>query len=161
MQNHFSDTASVFDYGTGNATQNNGYFGSKNSPSTIDSGSGNFTGNANYSIRAATYLQFDNAGTYTIAMGSDDGRRVELTDVGGSATFTGFTSVSGQGGGSGANVFGFSGGTGHRWTYGTFTVAAGDILRLDAFYYEGGGGDSGEIAIAANRNSRFPDQSCG
>ena len=117
-------------------------------------GGGPFNGGNNYSIRGETLLHFTVGGTYTIAVGSDDGRRIELTEaVAGSAPgYTGFTSVFGQynypgGFTSGDTVIGYSAGTGHQETYGVFTVAAGDVLRLEFFYYQGGGGHSGELLI--------------
>ena len=56
---------------------------------------------------------------------------------------------------TGDTVIGFSGGTGHNQSVGTFTVAAGDVLELDAFFYQGNGGHSGEISIARGEFSTF------
>ena len=153
-----SDTETVFDYGSG------GNYGTNTSLNTIDSdGPGGGAASLptdNYSIRTNSFLAFNAGGTYTIAMGSDDGRRIELTDVtpGGSNAFNGFSSRGDQVNGSftpGDTVIGFSGGTGHEQTVGTFTVEAGDILQLDAFFYQGTGGDSGEISIAQGSFSSF------
>jgi hypothetical protein len=124
---------------------------------------------SNYSVRAQTYLQFTQGGTYTIAMGSDDGRLISLTEAlpGSAPGYTGFTARNGQfGGGNPAGGFpasftpgdteiGFSDGTGVNQTLGTFNVAAGDILALDAFYYEGTGGDAGEISLAQGSQTAF------
>ena len=156
--NNNSDTETLFDYNTG------GDFGVNRGTDSINSdgsgGGGATVASDNYSIRVNTFLKFQHAGTYTIAMGSDDGRRIELKEAsGGSAPgYTGFTSRGDQNNGSftsGDTVIGFSGSTGHQQTVGTFTVAAGDILELTAFYYEASGGDSGEISIANGTFSSF------
>ena len=160
VANYFTDTETVFDYHTSGGNR----FGVNNSLSSINSdgpgGGGAATSSSDYSVRTNTYLKFETGGTYTIAMGSDDGRRIELTegDSGSAAGYDGFLSRSGQTNGDFAvndTVIGFSGGTGHAITLGTFTVNAGDILRLDAFYYENFGGDSGEISIAQGSHSSF------
>ncbi len=158
VQNNTADTETVFDYagGGGNFAVNRA-IGSINNDGPGGSG-GPFnpggSGGSNYSIRARTYILFPSAGTFTIGMGSDDGRRIELAEAtaGSAPGYSGFASRHGQVNGAfsaGDTVLGFSGGTGHAWSRGVFTVAANDILALDAFYYEGGGGDSGEIALAA------------
>ena len=156
--NNNSDTETVFEYSSG------GDFGINRSIDSINNdgagGSGASTSDSNYSIRVNTFLKFQAAGTYTIAMGSDDGRRIELTEAeSGSATgYSGFLAIGDQVNGSfttGDTVIGFSGGTGHQQTVGTFTVDAGDILELTAFYYEASGGDSGEISIANGAFSSF------
>jgi autotransporter-associated beta strand protein len=156
--NNNSDVEFEFDYPGG------GNFGVNHSLASINSdgpgGGGATTSGDNYSIRGRSFLAFNTAGTYTIALGSDDGRRIELTEaVPGSAPgYGGFASISGQINGpftAGDTVFGFSAGTGHNNSRGVFTVAAGDVLELDAFYYEGGGGDSGEISIATGAQTAF------
>ena len=157
--NNTSDTEVDFNYeGAGN-------FGGTLSLESINGNGpggagGPFSGGSNYSVRANGFLEFTTGGTFTIAMGSDDGRRIEFTEAfaGSAPGFGGFTSRAGQVNGTfaaGDNVVGFSGGTGHNWSLATFTVAAGDILALDAFYYEGGGGDSGEIAIGSGTLTGF------
>src|SRR5690606_11973316 len=148
-----------FDYsGAGN------FPGSRNTNSINNNGPGGAGGplsnSDNYSVRARTFLAFSVGGTYTIAMGSDDGRRLELTPAapGSAPGYTGFSSVGGQAGSTltdGNTVMGWSGGSGHNQTFGVFTVARGDILELDAFYYEGTGGDSGEISFAAGAQASF------
>ncbi|MFP6611739.1 MAG: hypothetical protein VB835_05445, partial [Pirellulales bacterium] len=63
-----------------------------------------------------------------------------------------------EGGGGGADdefTIGFSGGTGHNQSLGVFEVNAGDILKLDALYYQGGGGHSGEISLAQGTQANF------
>ena len=162
--NNTSDTEVNFDYAGGG-----GNFGVNRAIGTIaNDGPGGGPGpfnpggstGVNYSIRARTFIKFDNAGTYTIALGSDDGRRIELTEAGPGLApgYTGFTDLNGQFNGaftSGDTVIGFSGGTGQNTTRGVFSVAAGDILELDAFYYEGSGGDQGEISIASGNQIVF------
>ena len=149
--NNTSDVEVDFNY------QGGGCKGSNRAIDTISGdgpggGGGPWNGGNDYSIRAGTFLDFSVGGTYTIALGSDDGRRIELTEatLGSAPGYTGFTSLLGQFNGTfnpGDTVIGFSGSTGHQETYGVFMVAAGDRLRLDAFYYNGGGGHSGELLI--------------
>jgi hypothetical protein len=160
VQNNSRDTETNFNYGT----QEN--FGPPNPAINSINGDGPgitgpvgpFNGGDNYSIRAKAFLQFTTAGTYTISMGSDDGTRIELTGVTlkSGSPFNGFDIRQDDGGdpndvngafSPGDTVIGFDGGRGHNHTMGTFSVAAGDLLELDAFYYEGGGGDSGELSI--------------
>lgn len=109
----------------------------------------------NYSLRGQTFLQFTTAGTYTIGMASDDGRRIDLTEaVAGSAPgFSGFTSFAGSNDTTSATSITEE--SCCNSTMGTFTVAAGDVLALDAFYFEGGGGDWGEIALAQGTQDTF------
>ena len=150
--NHAIDTENYFDYDGG------GWFNPPTlNTNTINSdgpggGGGPISNGNDYSVRGQTILEFTVGGTYTIGMASDDGRTIKLTEAlpGSGPRYSGFDAASGQGrefSGAGDTEIGFSGGTGHNDTRGRFTVAAGDFLALDAFYYEGGGGDSGEIAI--------------
>ncbi len=158
--NNVSDTETAFNYPTGT-----GNFGGDLALDSINNNGpggagGPFNGGDNYSVRARTFLRFTTSGTFTIGMGSDDGRRIKLTAgyPGSAPGYSGFSAIGDQVNGAftaGDTVFGFSGGTGHAWSVGTFAVAAGDILALDAFYYEGGGGDSGEIAIASGTHGTF------
>ena len=158
IDNNNSDTETVFDYNSG------GNFGSNKNINTINSdgpdGGAATTSDDEYSIRTNTFLAFNVAGTYTIAMGSDDGRRIELKEASSDSApgYTGFTARGDQKNGSftpGDTIIGFSGSTGHNQTVGTFTVAAGDILELNAFFYQGAGGHSGEISIANGEFSSF------
>lgn len=154
IQNYAMDTETVFDYAGGG-----GWYGVDNAIGSINNdgpggAGGPFGGGDNYSIRAETFIQFTVGGTYTIGMASDDGRRIELTEAlpGSASGYSGFEAVSdqeNQGFVAGDTVIDYSAGTGHEGSRGRFSVDAGDILALDAFYYEGGGGDSGEIAIFA------------
>jgi hypothetical protein len=160
VNNNNTDTELSFDYagGVGNYPVNRPLNSiNSNGPSPPNPNGGVTTQNGNYSIRAEAFLEFLESGTYTIAIGSDDGRRLELTDVK-APGYAGFSARHGQVNGSftaGDEVVGFSGGTGHNWSLGVFTVNAGDILELDAFYYQGGGGHSGEIALAQGTQTSF------
>jgi len=152
VANNNQDTEVSFDYpGGGNYGVNRPLNSiNSNGPSPPNPNGGVSTSNNDYSIRAQTFLEFLSGGTYTIALGSDDGRRIELTAADATG-YTGFLSRGDQVNGSftaGDTVIGFSGGTGHNQSVGVFTVDAGDILELDAFYYQGGGGHSGEISLA-------------
>ncbi|MFP6666243.1 MAG: hypothetical protein VB876_02965, partial [Pirellulales bacterium] len=74
------------------------------------------------------------------------------------AYLSGKWGIAGGGGGGGVGadfVMGFSGGTGHNQTLGVFEVEAGDILKLNAMYYQGGGGHSGEISLAQGAQANF------
>lgn len=165
IQFNTSDTETVFDYDIG------GNFGVNNSIRTINNdgpggGPGPFPANdnndtgSNYSVRGRTFIEFHQGGDYTIQIGSDDGRHLELTAAQ-APGYAGFSFAEGQNGGAAPNFqfdgpgdtsIGFNGGTGHANTRGVFNVNAGDILSLEGLYYEGGGGDSGEIAIFQGAN---------
>ncbi|MBI1374069.1 MAG: LEPR-XLL domain-containing protein, partial [Phycisphaera sp.] len=152
-----SDTETVIDYAGGG-----GDFGTNNAYATINGdgpggSGGSINGDpSNMSIRATAYLQFNTGGTYSISTASDDGRFLLLTPVVTDGTFTGFTARGEQVTG-GAPTYGlmYDAYTGHDQTTGVFTVAAGDILRLDGFMFEGGGGDSFEISIKAGSFTTF------
>jgi VCBS repeat-containing protein len=117
---------------------------------------GSITGGNDFSVRAKSFLYFKNAGTYSIAVGSDDGRRIELTGTAG-VTFAGFTAAGGQTTGTNlvtdSSVVMHNNPTGHNHTTGVFTVAAGDILELDTFFYERGGGDQFHLSIKAGSDT--------
>jgi hypothetical protein len=156
IQNNNKDVEVKFDYGN-----NGGNFGGTLNNNTINGdgpGGGAAPVNAsNYSIRGQTFIEFIQGGQYTISMGSDDGRQISLTDPG-SQGYGGFSARGGQVNGTfnpGDTIVGYSNGTGHNRSYGQFTVNAGDILELDALYYEGGGGDSGEISLARGHTTSF------
>ncbi len=124
-----------------------GWMPGTDNPNSI--GSGSITDGAHFSIRAQTFLRFAEAGTYTIAVASDDGRLITMDDVDAPGTFS-FDSSAGQidgGTGSGTNQLRREAGTGHQASMGTFTVTAGQILSFDSFFWQGAGGQSFEIMI--------------
>ena len=133
IQNNHTGTAAVVDYagGGGDFTVNTPY-------SAIGAG----LGGDDFSVRALATLTFNDAGTYRIRAGSDDGRYLRLAGV----TFDAF---GGQGGESQPvpDTVIFNGTTGHNRSWGEFTVGAGASATLDAHFFERGGGDSFEVSI--------------
>jgi MYXO-CTERM domain-containing protein len=141
-----------------NGTYNfqNIHTGVNNAVVNYGGGGGNFGGNVGYgtiggglggddfSVRATAAVTFNNAGTYRIAAASDDGRLVNLTGAV-------LNSVSGQTniGGPGASTYGWTNPTGHNNSTGEFTVNAGDVVNVESFFFERGGGDSFEISVAS------------
>jgi len=129
-------------------------------------GSGGGLGGEDFSVRAKAYLAVP-IGTWSIAAGSDDGRRIEMPGLLG-LTNSGFTAIGGQTGlgGVGQDVVGYNGTTGHNRTIGVFTVTAADVvpltnyalLQLDSFYFERGSGDSFEISIKPGSDTSFGGQ---
>lgn len=115
-------------------------------------------GGDDFSVRAQTYMTFTEAGTYSIAVASDDGRQLELTAARlmPGSPFAGFTAEGEQ-----RTVENdpflllYEDPSGHDQTTGVFDVAAGDILFLDAFFFERGGGDSFEISIKKGSDTGF------
>lgn len=81
------------------------------------------------------------AGTWQIAIGSDDGARLTL----GGANF--LSRFGENGVQNSADEIRYESPRGHGWTGGTFTTAVSLAATLDAIMYERGGGDSFEIAI--------------
>ncbi|MCP4377423.1 MAG: fibro-slime domain-containing protein, partial [bacterium] len=139
-----------------------GYTGSVDYSSINNDGpggsGGDITGGYDFSLRARTFIRFTTGGEYSISAGSDDGRRIQLTEaVAGSAPgYAGFTARGGQVTGdfvSGDTAISFDGTTGHQHTTGVFTVAAGDILALDTFFFERSGGDQFHVAIKAGSDT--------
>ncbi|MCP4377421.1 MAG: hypothetical protein GY794_14745, partial [bacterium] len=139
-----------------------GYTGSVDYSSINNDGpggsGGDVTGGYNFSLRARAFIRFTAGGEYSISAGSDDGRRIQLTEaVAGSAPgYTGFTARGGQVTGafaSGDTAISFDGPTGYQHTTGVFTVAAGDILALDTFFFELGGADLFHVAIKAGSDT--------
>ena len=116
---------------------------------------GTLVGGEDFSVRARTFMTFDVAGTYTLAVGSDDGRRVALSHSDGSpfpfqaagGQLTGFT--------PGDSVMRFEGSTGHLFSMGVFSVSAGDVVVLDAFFFERTASDSFEVAIKPGIDTSF------
>ncbi|MGE5607782.1 MAG: lamin tail domain-containing protein [Bacillota bacterium] len=88
------------------------------------------------------------AGTWTIAVGSDDGFMLRIPGV----TFT--NRYNENPGGSASDTLMFSTPRGHAQTYASFTVPAGGLsttLTLD--FYENGGGDDVELSIASGQQT--------
>jgi len=176
VSSYHKDTEAFFDYGEPASL---GFFpgGGENYTdiSTINNdgpngygvvGGGPSDSGDRFSVRAVAYLLFTTGGTYTIAMASDDGRRLELTKAGAGLApgYKGFNARYGNKVNDpaifnvGDTVIGWSGNTFLSSSLGQFDVTAGDILKLDAFYYENRDVHSGEIAIAAGAKSEFDNQ---
>ena len=155
VQNNVPDVEVRVDYGGGG-----GDFSPTLAYNTINNdgpgGSGGpIGGGDDFSIRAQAYLEFTQAGTYSIAIGSDDGRWLSLNGFSGSP-FAGFIGEGGQiTGDADPFVIYFDGTTGHNRTTGAFTVQADDVLVLDGFFFERGGGDSFEISMKSGNDLGF------
>ena len=160
-----TDTEVDVNYGGGG-----GDFGSTRAYATINSdgaggGGGSITGGADLSVRGETYLAVP-VGTWSIAIGSDDGRRLELPGLAGLAT-PNFIAHGGQVDGGSGTGFDFvlkNGTTGHNRSVGVFTVGLGDVvpgtnialLQLDGFFFQRSGGIAGpEISIKAGSDTGF------
>lgn len=145
-----SDTASQIIY-NGNF---DGFVGSV-AYSTI--GGGTVAGGEDFSVRARTFVEFTTGGTYSISAGSDDGREIVLTDIGLSTGYSGFSAAGNQVDGfvAGSEAIEKTGTTGHAHTTGVFSVDAGDVLALDAMFFERGGGDQFHIAIKLGADTGF------
>eukprot|EP00051_Salpingoeca_urceolata_P027028 m.479738 g.479738 ORF g.479738 m.479738 type:complete len:537 (-) comp21581_c0_seq1:193-1803(-) len=94
------------------------------------------------------------AGTWTIGVGSDDGRYLTMDAIV-------FDTVRHQNnlddGGIGTNKMGFQGTTGHEWSTGTFTVTENTgCVHINSLFFERGGGDSYEIVIAPGDQDSEP-----
>jgi hypothetical protein len=122
---------------------------------------GTTSGNlSQYSIRAYARVTFP-AGDWTIGFGSDDGGYLKMDPDGG--TWAGWTATGGQlntgniasasglvaadVNGVGDSVIWFGNGRGHRWSGAQFTLASTQSFYLDCSSWEGGGGDSMELAV--------------
>ncbi|MFT7513391.1 MAG: hypothetical protein ACI9QL_002604 [Candidatus Omnitrophota bacterium] len=115
-----------------------------------------------YSTRAYAYVTFD-PGDYTIGFGSDDGGYLTMTANGGDSGWgwTGWSSTGGQFNqnnmppgltaadvnGVGDDTIWFGNGRGHQWTMAQFSLTTRTRFALDTAVWEGGGGDSFELAI--------------
>jgi hypothetical protein len=100
-----------------------------------------------YAIRATSNITIP-VGTWTIAVGSDDGFRVTIPGV----TFTSRFNADA----SAANVVQFSAPRGHAQTGGTFTVTGSPLVTtITLDFYEAGGGDSVELSLAAGQQTGF------
>jgi hypothetical protein len=100
-----------------------------------------------YVIRATANVVIPE-GTYTIAVGSDDGFRLTIPNVS-------FSNRFGADAGTAADVLQFSAPRGHTQTGGTFTVNAPLTTTITLDFYEAAGGDSLELSIAAGLQTAF------
>ena len=157
-----TDTETVVNYAGG------GDFGGNIALNTIGGGTIPFSGDSqvqDISVRAVTYLAVP-VGTWSIAIASDDGRRLEMPGLS-ALTTPNFIAHGGQidgGSGTGFDFLLRNGTTGHNRSVGVFTVGAGDVaagsnvalLGLDGFYFERGtGGGSFEISIKGGSDTGF------
>jgi len=115
---------------------------------------GRTTPGDDFLVGVQAYLEM-RPGTYTIAFGSDDGGALQLSGI----TFTSTFNENPTGGqGVGTDTILFNGNRGHGWTGGTFTVPGGGGVyysELYSLFYERGGGDSYEIALAQGSQGSF------
>lgn len=127
-------------------------------PSTINvAGGGNFgatnplpngkNGDNTYVLRAKANIIIP-AGNWTVGFGSDDGGTLKIPGV----NFTGRTNNNGS---PASDEVRWENPRGHRWTFGTFTLAQPLETSLEAIMYESGGGDSWEIAIFSGHTTSF------
>ncbi len=101
-----------------------------------------------YAIRATATITIP-VGTWTLAVGSDDGFRLTIPN-------TTFTSRFNQNGTQPTNGFSYSSPRGHGQSGGTFTVSGSPLtttIQLD--FYEAGGGDSLELSLASGSQGGF------
>ncbi len=154
------ENTNLVNYGGGN-----GDFGGNTAYGTINDdgpggGGGPVNGGDDFSIKTTGFMQFMQGGQYSIAIASDDGRRLELTaeDLEAGSPFAGFIAKGGQGAGGGdEDAFSLhqNGTTGHNRTVGVFEVLQGDVLELEGVFFERGGGDSYEISIKFGNDTGF------
>ncbi len=108
----------------------------------------------NFLVAAQAFMRIP-AGTWTIGFASDDGGLVRLLNTHG-IQFTGFTQEINTDGDPGLDdMILFNGGRGGGWTLGTFTLTNESYLQLQSLFFEGGGGDFWELAIAKGAFSSF------
>ncbi len=103
-----------------------------------------------YVIRATADVTIP-VGTYTVAVGSDDGFRLTIPGV----SFTSKFNTNGDPG-NGTNSLVFNAPRGHGQTGGAFTVSGSPLtttVQLD--FYERGGGDSLELSLASGALASF------
>ncbi|MDZ4778889.1 MAG: lamin tail domain-containing protein, partial [Planctomycetia bacterium] len=135
-----SDTSTVMSYVN---LGDSGNFGSPPTlpvPGTVD--------REQYAIRVTASIIIP-VGTWTLAVGSDDGFRLTIPN-------TTFSSRFNDNGTQPTNGFSFSSPRGHGQSGGTFTVAGSPLtttIMLD--FYEAGGGDSLELSLASGSQGGF------
>lgn len=92
-------------------------------------------------------------GEWTIGFGSDDGGLLRL----GGLTFEQEYNTNGDPGLD--DTLFYNAPRGHSWTWGTINVSpAGKIVPFECYFYELGGGDSFEIAIAGGARATGPQE---
>ena len=131
-------TADVINFGGGN-----GNFGNNNSYPNGASGN-------DFLVRAEADIYLE-AGTYTIAFGSDDGGLIRLGD---DITFDSTFNERGHNG-IGTNEIRYENPRGHGVTGGTFTLSENKVINVFGLFYERGGNDSFEISLAEGSFSSF------
>ncbi len=134
-----SDTSSVFSY------VNFGDSGNLSSPPDI--AVPGTSDREQYAMRAVANIVIP-AGTWTLAVGSDDGFRVTIPNVT-------FTSRFGNEGTQPSNGFAYSSPRAHSQSGGTFTVASQTTTTIQLDFYERGGGDSLELSLASGTQGGF------
>ncbi len=129
-------TNTIIDYRSGNGY--NGVFTNDQAYDSIDPSANTITDDTYMSVRARSHLLFAEAGTYSIAVASDDGRQITLTDN------TSGTVVA-------TNQHNFDVGE----TIVTFTVTEGQILDLDTMFWQGVGNSAFEVLIKKGADTTF------
>jgi len=157
IQNHFTATGfTVPDIATGGP-------GDFNGTATLANINPGATATTHYTLRARAVLTFNCAGTYTIGTGSDDGRLLKITDINTAAPVTfcatpnvGCPGVLGQAEAWSPTVIGREIGGAHNNSRGEITVAAGDVIQIEAIMWQGTGGHSFEIFIGPGPGAAYP-----
>ncbi|RIK74873.1 MAG: hypothetical protein DCC68_22275 [Planctomycetota bacterium] len=103
-----------------------------------------------YAIRATANVIIP-VGTWSVAVGSDDGFRLTIPGV----SFTSKFNTNGDPG-NGTNTLVYSAPRGHAQTGGTFTVSGSPLITtITLDFYEAGGGDSVELSLATGQQNAF------
>lgn len=110
------------------------------------------TGMSDFLVAAHAWVTIP-PGTWTIGFGSDDGGLLRLDGINAPIAFTNEYNTNGDSGLD--NEVRYNGTRGHRWTRGVFTVSDLTCAELYALFFERGGGDSFEIALAEGAKSGF------
>jgi hypothetical protein len=119
--------------------------GNLNSPPTLAMpGTGD---REQYAVRATATVTIP-VGTWSIAVGSDDGFKLTIPGIT-------FTARGNADGGTATNVLQFSAPRAHGQTVGQFTTAAPVTANLVLDFYEAGGGDSLELSILNSGTTTF------
>jgi hypothetical protein len=92
-------------------------------------------------------------GTWTMFVASDDGRILNMPGI----VFNNVVGNTLSDGGQGTGIIGYEAPTGHSNSRGTFSVAIETTVNLYAMFWEHGGGDSFELAVATGLTSNVND----